>query len=256
MLVLRSTAFHLGVNISISKAIHDLDFQLSKTEDEFALFELGENSWIYLKNYGSVVFINVSKELIQKTMKFFLKDLRDLENLPSDDFEIQVEAGSAMSVQHGIVKIPEISNDIAHIIAINMAQTVALDDFTLRAESLLEKTSSYSAGLIKTGHLHSSRMNIRKLMGNTLILKNRVAENLYIFDTPDIAWDDKHLVELYDSMRKDLDFDRRHQGLQLNLAIAKENLDLYQNILQHRHSSILEWIIILLILFEVIQVLF
>ena len=255
MITLKSTAYHLGDTISILKAINELDYQISKTEDEFALFEVGDNSWIYMKNYGSVVFINVDPTLVQKTLSFLLDDIRDLETLPYEDFEIQVVLRSPVSVAHGVIRIPEISLDIAHVIALNLAQTVALDDFQSKVEMLLQETSDRSSRLIRTGQLGSSRVQVRKLMGRTLILKNRLAENLYIFDTPDIAWDDKHLAELYESMRKDLDIERRHQGLQLHLDIVKENLDLYQNILQHKHSSVLEWIIILLILFEVVQVL-
>lgn len=255
MITLKSTAYHLGDTISILKAINELDYQISKTEDEFALFEVGENSWIYLKNYGSVVFINVDQSLVQRTLLFYLDDINQLDSLPFEDFEIQVKSGNTGSVAHGVIQIPEISIDIAHVISFNLAQTVALDDFQTKVELLLEETSDRSTKLISTGQLGASRVQVRKLMGRTLILKNRLAENLYIFDTPDIAWDDKHLAELYESMRKDLDIERRHQGLQLHLDIVMENLDLYHNILQHKHSSVLEWIIILLILFEVVQVL-
>jgi uncharacterized Rmd1/YagE family protein len=255
MIKLKSRAYHLGENISIDKAIYELDYSVSRTEDEFAMFEVGENSWIYLKNYGSIVFINVAEDILKKTMGFFLNSMDELDDLPSEDFEIIVESKLATSVSYGVIEIPEISIDHAHVIAFNLSQTVALDDFQNQVESLLKATSDYSAGLVGKGKLNSSRRDIRKLMGKALVLKNRVAENLYIFDTPDVAWSDEYLANLYDQMRNDLDIEKRHHGLQLNLDIVKENLDLYQNILQHRHSSLLEWIIIILILFEVIQVL-
>lgn len=256
MIKLRSRAYHLGENISILKAIHELDYSVSRTEEEFAMFEIGENSWIYLKNYGSIVFINVKDEIWRKTMGFFLDDFNEIDDLLSEDFEIIVDPNVETMVSYGVIEIPEISIDHAHVIALNLAQTVALDDFQFQVEDLLKETSDHSSSLVGKGRLNSSRLKIRKLMGRTLVLKNRVAENLYIFDTPDVAWSDEYLTSLYEHMRNDLDIEKRHHGLQLNLGIVKENLDLYQNILQHRHSSLLEWIIIILILFEVIQVLF
>ena len=57
-------------------------------------------------------------------------------------------------------------------------------------------------------------------------------------------------------MRDELEIVARHHGLQHNLDVISENLDFFKDILQHKHSSLLEWIIILLILFEILQVLF
>ena len=55
-------------------------------------------------------------------------------------------------------------------------------------------------------------------------------------------------------LSNELDIVNRHNGLQHNLDVIKENLDLFKDIMQHKHSSMLEWIIIILILFEILQV--
>ena len=56
-------------------------------------------------------------------------------------------------------------------------------------------------------------------------------------------------------LNEELDFKNRFASIQHSLDIVKENLELFKDILQHKHSSLLEWIIIILILFEVIHVL-
>ena len=38
------------------------------------------------------------------------------------------------------------------------------------------------------------------------------------------------------------------------LSIIKDNLELFRTLMQHRYSSLLEWIVIILILFEVLNV--
>ncbi|UKN01401.1 RMD1 family protein [Paracrocinitomix mangrovi] len=254
MLELKSTAYHLGEHISIVSAIKELDYTVSKTENEFALFEVSESSWIYLKNYGSIVFINVDDAVRKKTMKLFLDNVNEMEGLPSDDFVVIVTPEVLPRADFGKIYVPNISIDVAHVIALNMAQTVALDDFQYAIESLLEQTRDFSIKLKKEGKINLSRREVRQMIGQTLVLKNRIAENLYIFDSPDVIWDDKMLTELDSQMHADLEFVRRHEGLQLNLTTIKENLDAFQSILQHKHSSLLEWIIIILILAEVLQI--
>lgn len=250
---LKAKAYHLGGNLSIQNLKEKLQLDVIRAEAEYVLFRKAENEWIYVKNYGSVVFINISEENQLSILQSLGSSLNMFE-MPYDDMLINVEENNEVNVDHGVIIVPAISDNIAHVIAINLAETVVLDDFQKKVEVLLEVTSKYSLQLKRTGLINLSRRKIRKIIGETMILKNRIAENLYIYDTPDIVWDDAVLAHLDEQIRKDLEIEKRHHGLHLHLDIVKENLEMYQNILQHRHSTILEWIIIGLILFEVLQV--
>lgn len=95
---------------------------------------------------------------------------------------------------------------------------------------------------------------MRKFIGKTLNLKNSITENLFVFDTPYLAWSSKELSQLDYKLKDELDIVKRHQGINNSLNTIKESLDLFSDILHHRYSSMLEWIIIILILFEVVQV--
>lgn len=249
-------AYHLGKHLSISRVIHKLDYSVIKTEQEFALFELGQDSWCYVKNYGSIVFLNVPENKRAEITDTILDDYLELLEMPAEEFEVVVDSVKEIKAEHGVIIVPQLSIDVAHVLCINLAQSVALVDFLAKSEKLLEQSGEFSEQLVKYGKIGLSRKSVRQMIGATMQLKNKVSENLYVFDTPDVAWSDETLSTIDFQMNKELEIERRHHGLQLSLATIKENLDLYQNILQHRHSSTLEWIIILLILFEILQVLF
>jgi len=70
-----------------------------------------------------------------------------------------------------------------------------------------------------------------------------------------LAWSDAELAEIDTKLRKELEVINRHRGIQHGFDIVKENLDLFRDILNHKHSSNLEWIIIVLIAVEIIQLL-
>ncbi|MDA0973080.1 MAG: hypothetical protein O2867_05020 [Bacteroidetes bacterium] len=54
-------------------------------------------------------------------------------------------------------------------------------------------------------------------------------------------------------MKQELEIHQRYRAIQYKLDIITENLSLFKDLMQHRHSSVLEWIIIVLILIEVID---
>ena len=254
-MLLKSTAYHLGAAISVSSVIKEFDFELVKTEREYAFFQLKPNSWIYMKNYGSVVFINVNENQMLKVLNF-LTESELIDDLPNEEFEIEIAPEKGISISHGLIQIPAISMDVAHVICLNLAQSVALDHYRNQVEKLIEITTDYSYVLSKKGSLIASQKKINKITGEVLVQKNKISENLYIFELPDIVWDEGNLTAIDEQLRKDLDIERRHNGIQFHLGLVKENLDNYMGILQHRHSSMLEWIIIILIAIEILHIFF
>jgi uncharacterized Rmd1/YagE family protein len=87
-----------------------------------------------------------------------------------------------------------------------------------------------------------------------LKIKNQISENLYIFDSPDITWENEALNKLNASLKQTFDLKDRYRYIHERVGILKEDLELFKDIMDHRESSKLEWIIILLILVEVVDV--
>jgi uncharacterized Rmd1/YagE family protein len=63
------------------------------------------------------------------------------------------------------------------------------------------------------------------------------------------------LNQLNNDLSRELDIKSRHSSIQNNLNTVKENLEIFNDIHQHMKSEVLELIIILLITFEIINVL-
>jgi uncharacterized Rmd1/YagE family protein len=136
---------------------------------------------------------------------------------------------------------------------LNVSQSVALDYYSSQTEILLQETNHHTQQLEKTGRLGLSGIALKKYIGRTLNLKNKIAENLYIFDSPDVTWENERINRVDQGLKSMFDLQDRFRTIHDGLEIVKENLDLFKDLMQHRKSTALEWIIIILILVEVIN---
>lgn len=246
-------AFHLERHLGLKRLRERFsDFNLVKREHSFLLYEDNKQSYFYIKDYGSVVFINSSQELIENVLSLINPNKKQFDNYPNESYNIVFK--DSIEVDFDKIQIKELTQDVAHIIMLNMAQSVALKHYVDRISVLHDKTLVYSKQLEKKGKINLSKRQMRIFIGKTMNLKNSIAENMFIFDMPELAWNNADLSTLDFQLKDELDIVSRHQSIQLSLDVIKENLDLFKDILQHRYSSMLEWIIIILILFEVIQV--
>ncbi|MGB0881792.1 MAG: RMD1 family protein [Vicingaceae bacterium] len=249
----KAVAYHLGNKIDLKRIRKQSTYSLIKYENSFLLFQITGSSFVYFKDYGSIVFINCDENIKQQLFKLALRKDLNINDLPKEKYDIVVDEKLKKGVEFDHINVAEFTVDIAHVIMLNLAQSVALDFYYKMSFSLLESMKKYALQLERTGKIKLTRNRMRKFIGTTMNLKNKIAENLFIFDTSSIAWSTENLLQLDNQLAKELDIIDRHHGLQENLNIVKENLELFKDILQHKYSSLLEWIIILLILFEVVQ---
>ena len=93
-----------------------------------------------------------------------------------------------------------------------------------------------------------------KYIGRLLNLKNKITQNIYIFDSPNITWNDEYLNVINTDLSRELDITLRHSSLQESLNTVRENLEIFKDINQHSHSSTLEVIVIVLIAIEILNI--
>lgn len=227
--------------------------QLLKKERSFILLKLDHSQYLYVKDYGAIVFFGIEEKLQAE----LLSEISASTNvLLSDHTEaITVEDGhSKLESNFDVLHVDKIDLEIVHIICLNLSQSVALFYYQALADGLLQNTHLHTKELESKGRVSLRRKKLLKYIGSVLNIRNRISENLFVFDTPMIAWDDEKIGKIDSKLNEELEIKYRYNAIKEQLNIIKENLDLFKDLNLHQHSSILEWIIIWLILFEVVHV--
>jgi uncharacterized Rmd1/YagE family protein len=252
--MLQVLSYQIADSIDIRQFKSFFQGTLYYDDSDELFYKMGEESFIYVFKYGVVCLLNVSPETSEQfftSIATFCKNLFDQKL--SEEFQIETNAAQN-KFGYNKIEIVHAETDILRLIMLNVSQSVALDYYSDLTSSLLKETNEQTLNLERKGSLRISGTHLKKFIGKTLNLKNRISENLFIFDSPPETWEDEHLHKIDLGLKKTFDLQERFRTIQEGLQIVKENLELFKDIMQDRHSNLLEWIIIVLVFAEVVNI--
>lgn len=219
-------------------------------------YKLGQSRYQYFFNYGVIVLCGQTDDEIKWTLKTCSPFMRNpLTNPLRDELELKIAPGSQLKFEFNEVVVDHVDDRIIRIAMFNLAQSVALDYYHQTTENLLMEIKGFTRDLESTGKLSLGRRAMMKFIGKALNTQNDIADNIYIFDAPELVWDDEYLDLLQKGLKQQFDLRVRFSEIEYTMRIIEDNLSVFREISHQRESSILEWIIILLILVEVFDLL-
>ncbi|MGZ4969820.1 MAG: RMD1 family protein, partial [Methylobacter sp.] len=123
--------------------------------------------------------------------------------------------------------------------------------FETNALTTINNTRYIPKSLAETGKINLSRHKIAKIRGQLFLTKSDIILNYDLLDTPDFFWEYPEYEAIYGITAKYLEIAQRTGVLSKKLETIHELFEMLADEQKHRHSTILEWIIIWLIAFEI-----
>lgn len=253
---LRLTALLVANQLDIKAIKNFLDIKPLADSSSDLFYQFNKNKFQHYFNFGVVVFTGHTEEEI----KWALKAVHNFQKNPvtnwlRDDHDISVESGSEILFQFDEVVLSKCDEKVIRVAMFNLAQSVAMDHYHAVSEQLLLEVKGFTNQLETSGKLKISRTNMMRFIGKALNTQNDIAENIYIFDAPELVWDDEYLDKLHRGLIKHFDLRTRFSELEYTMRIIEDNLSVFREIIYQRESKLLEMIIIVLILVEVFDLL-
>jgi len=220
----------------------------------FALYHREKDgAYIYILNYGVVVFCNADHAIIEKCINRWQEFIIDPCSRLEDELLVRKADGNQIEVMFDRLQLGRFDDAVNKMIMLHLAQSVVLDHFFYSSQGLLTEIKEHTQYMQEKGKIRLGQKDTLRFIGKTLSAKNHIAENLYILDSPEQTWNDEYLEALHAKLKNYLDQAQRYRVIENTLRIAEENLSIYASYNDHRESSRLEWIIIILIVIEVID---
>jgi uncharacterized Rmd1/YagE family protein len=252
--MIRVVAYQVAEQINVKKLKAAYQSEVYSSSSVELFYYNKDGSAIYVLSYGAVVFSNTDPVSTSKFMDY-LKGfcVNALENPYKED--IIIHEGEELSFSFNDVVLPDASPEAVRIVMLNVAQSAFLDFNTDLSQGLLDESSVFTKELERNGRLKLSRKNLLRFIGKALNVKNRIIDNLYIFDVPDMAWESEYFDRVNNGMVKTFDINTRFREVEYTLKIVESNLVIFTELVQQKTSNMLETIIIFLIAVELLNVL-
>lgn len=218
-------------------------------------YQFDSTRYLYVLGYGAVVFVGMDRsEILDHLTQISACAVHLKEHYREDELKVLVGTEqNQIDLSFDNLTLGRFDHAVNRMIMMHLGQSVALDHFNGLSQGILSEIKEYTSYMQMNGKVKLGHKKALKFIGKTLNAKNSIAENLYILDSPDTAWEDEYLDRLHGILVKHFELVQRYKEIDNTLRIVDDNLSVYTAYNHHRESSRLEWIIIILIVIEVLD---
>lgn len=247
----------LGINNYFRKR----GYQTRLLRDVLHLHHLKKSGDIYFFNHGCFVAWELKKKseerLIDEIKPYSLQPLSVNE---VDYFHYHLGNETNIDVheksQLDIITLGSHDPMIKLAMSYGLAQSIKLEAFEEAIKIAIHANKHLPDEIATRGEISLSRRAIFKRIGEIFIARSSINLNIEYLDVPEFFWRYPTLEPYYIMTKQYLDIPSRVMALNQKLDVLQELLDILNSQVQHRHSTLLESIIILLIMLEIIISLF
>lgn len=212
-----------------------------------------KGSYATLFTFGVMTFwLGDESDFLEMMVR--LEDRLALKGCPTNDrgaiHVLQQETEDLVTFRE--VKLRSLSVEHIKVISEVIAQSAALDRCDQSVKEMLTQWGPSVERLRNHGDIHLASKNVLKMVGQTLTIREACIGKLALIDTPDEVWQSERLSKLRFELHERFNVQQRVASLQAKLDYMLSLNETLMNLLRHRESHRLEWIVILLIVIEVI----
>ena len=215
----------------------------------------GHNETLHavLAPFGVLTLIAEEKKTILEALSKLGIVLADESDLITQDYPIRIDPdlSAAFEVTNEAIYLRSLSTLNLNIIALAVSQSVGLEKYEKRFDSLFAQ----SRRIIESIHTYSfmRRSRLMQFAKRLALTRHDMVSNLLLLDKPNILWDNEEAEALYNRLAFVLELYDRHEIALSKLSQIKEDVMLVIDVINHKKSEFLEWIIIVLILVEIVM---
>lgn len=218
--------------------------------------ESNQSEMVLVFSFGSVVFINIED---MKTMKLFFEYICSFEpeidlsqiNRYKDDYSIHTKEDTPIELTDEYVIVPEYEDYYPELISTVLAKSVALEKIEEQLEQIHDKLEGMIDRLEK-GKLRIGNKELARTTAKIIRHEYNTISYIMILDKPDITWTSSTANDFYESMVEFFELNDRYKILKDKTEILYNIMGGFTNISHSIRGLFVEWVIVLLILFEIV----
>lgn len=249
-----ASAYDLNGLANLFKRKNQYIVRLSR--DVLHITHMKNSADIFFFNHGSFVCWGLTKTQEQKYIQYSTQySIGLLSVIQVDRFcfrfgeETTIDSHERFKVD--VITLDSDNPQIKLAISYGLAQSIKLEAFEDAIQETIRKNGYLPEEMAKKGKISLSRTSLFKRIGEIFMVRSSINLNSEYLESPEFFWRNPNFEPFYIMTKKFLDIPGRVMALNQQLDVLQELLDILNTQIQHRHSSMLETIIILLIAIEI-----
>jgi uncharacterized Rmd1/YagE family protein len=234
-------------HISLKSWREDFEMDLVENTPAHRVLRDGD-TWVVLFRSGVLCFFGAGPALQAKVIATVQAQFTPIVNPKVE--ELAVRVGERDGVGRDGVILKNLDEERILLVALRLAQSLALELHEEAVENLLETTLNLLSEVTRTGRLPGRRGGHLRFLASTSATRTEILSRLAVLDNPDIVWETPGLELLSRELSADLELTSRFRALDEKLDAIHEGLEVMIVASRHHRETILEWIIIILISVE------
>lgn len=218
----------------------------------------GDRVWIYLYYFGGLVFINCSDDVQARCIEGLKQHLEQLKEQPQlrfrEEYRLEINPAVEATISNDRAVLPEFKQELLEIICFTVAKSVALEQIEERVDTVLDEMG-VMINRLGQGLLELPDKQLARLASTILNFKYTSIAHIMVLDKPEITWDNHEADRFYLTLSNLFELRPRYQEIKHKSETLLDVTDVFSSLSHARRSARLEWIIILLIAFEIVMTL-
>ena len=216
------------------------------------LLKSEEGVHAFLFDYGVCVLCSYDYESEKRLIDILLKfAVNPLDSFIEEELTYEKSSEDGIRIRHDLIDVGDVSELVCLSLGHALAQSTKLASFEASIEETIKRTKYIPETLSRKGSIALSRTNLAKERGRVYLEKAHVILQFNLLDTPEFIWEYPELEHYYLALSRYLEITPRATVLENRLEVIQELLAMMADEQKHSHSSMLEWIIIILIFIEI-----
>lgn len=229
--------------------------------DVLHVTNLKRQGHMFFFNHGCFVCWGYKKKFEDNILEVVKEySIRPSEHIETDNFyyhygqEVVIDTHEKLRLD--IITLESEDSQVKLAISYGLAQSIKLEAFEEAIQETIRANNNLPQEIASRGEISLSRRAIFKRTGEIFIARSSINLNIEYLGAPEFFWRNPNLEPYYIMTKKYLDIPSRVMALNQKLDVLQELLDILNSQVQHKYSSLLESIIIVLIVVEILISLF
>lgn len=218
----------------------------------------GDTVWVYLYYFGGLVFLNCSDDVMARCIEGLKQHIEQLKEQPQlrfrEDYLLEIAPSAEPAISNDSAVLPAFKQELLEIICFTVAKSVALEQIEERVDTVFDEMG-VMINRLGQGLLELPDKQLARLASTILNFKYTSIAHIMVLDKPEITWDNDEADRFYLTLSNLFELRTRYQEIKHKTETLLDVTDVFSNLSHARRSARLEWIIILLIAFDIIMTL-